>query len=308
MNTTNAAVGQPDHPLLVDTTWLAAHLDDPDLRIVDVTTFMTPQPVGPSKITSGRPDYDRAHIPGAIHLDMVDDLSAPDGRYPYTLPSPQAFAALLSRLGIANHHHVVLYGGSQPIVVTRSWWVFTTLGHDKVSILDGGFDAWRDEGRPVTTELPSFAPVTFTPRLVAGQFADADDVARLSQQLTAAGSDACNGVLVNALMPEQFDGSGGAHYGRRGRIPGSVNVSARDLVDYATKRWQPLDEIQRRFAAAGVSDRDQPVICYCGGGIAATVTFFALRRLGHRNLALYDNSLLEWAADPARPMENPSAT
>ena len=97
---------------------------------------MTPQPVGPSKITSGRPDYDRAHIPGAIHLDMVDDLSAPDGRYPYTLPSPQAFAALLSRLGIANHHHVVLYGGSQPIVVTRSWWVFTTLGHDRVSILD----------------------------------------------------------------------------------------------------------------------------------------------------------------------------
>ena len=84
-------------------------------------------------------------------------------------------------------------------------------------------------------------------------------------------------------------------------------MSARELVDYTTKRWQPLDEIQRRFAAAGVTDPDQQVICYCGGGIAATVTFFALRRLGHRNLALYDNSLLEWAADPARPMENPTA-
>lgn len=282
-------------PLLVTPAWLHARLDDPSIRVLDCTTWMTPQPVGPSKIASGRPDWMREHIPGADHVCMVEDLSDPAGAFPYTLPGEVQIAALLSRLGIDNAHHVVLYGAAQPMVVTRAWWVLTALGHPRVSILDGGLPRWRREGRPLTDAVPTPSPAAFRPRLEAAMVADAARVAR-----AVAGSGE---RLVNALSPEQFAGTGGAHYGRPGRIPGSLNVPARDLVDAATMDWQPLAVIEARMAAAGLVDPSEPVITYCGGGIAASITFFALRLLGRDKVALYDNSLLEWSADPARPMD-----
>ena len=281
-------------PLLVTPDWLHAHLDDPSIRVLDCTTWMTPQPVGPSKITSGRPDWLREHIPGSSHVCMVDDLSDPAGAFPYTLPDEARIAALLSGLGIGNAHHVVLYGAAQPMVVTRAWWVLTALGHQQVSILDGGLPRWRREGRPLTDAVVTRSPAAFQPRRYAAMVADAERVAR-----AVAGSGE---RLVNALSPEQFAGTGGAHYGRPGRIPGSLNLPARDLVDATTMDWQPLDAIQARLAAAGLDDPTAPVITYCGGGIAASVIFFALRLLGRDKVALYDNSLLEWSADPARPM------
>jgi thiosulfate/3-mercaptopyruvate sulfurtransferase len=137
-------------------------------------------------------------------------------------------------------------------------------------------------------------PSDFRPARRPELFADAQRVARAIET-----GDAC---LVNALSREQFLGTGGAHYGRPGRIPGSLSVPARDLIDPQTMNWRSREEIARRFREAGLDDLEHPVVTYCGGGIAASVTLFALRLLGHRNVALYDNSLLEWSADPARPM------
>lgn len=286
----------PDDPgPLVAPDWLQANLDAPWLRILDCTTYMTPRAVGPSRIDSGRPDWARAHIPGADHVDMVEDLSDPAGRYPYTLPSDAQVEALLSRLGIGNEHRVVLYGARHPMVVTRAWWVLTALGHDRVSVLDGGWERWLREDRPVTAVRRPRTPARFVASRRPAMIADAE---RVAQAMAAPG--AC---LVNALSPEQFHGSGGAHYGRPGRIPGSVSVPARDLVDYETHAWKPLTEIERRLADAGLTDRDRPLVTYCGGGIAASVAYFALHLAGFRNIALYDNSLLEWSADAARPME-----
>ncbi len=282
-------------PLLVTPEWLHARLDFPSIRILDCTTWMTPQPVGPSKITSGRPDWRREHIPGSDHVCMVEDLSDPAGAFPYTLPADACIAALLSRLGIGNAQHVVLYGSAQPMVVTRAWWVLTALGHQWVSVLDGGLPRWRREGRPLTDAVTTRQPAAFLPQRDAAMVADAERVAR-----AVAGSGE---RLVNALSPEQFAGTGGAHYGRPGRIPGSLNVPARDLVDPTTMDWQPPAAMEARMAAAGLGDPSKPVITYCGGGIAASVTFFALRLLGRDKVALYDNSLLEWSADPTRPME-----
>ncbi len=282
------------HPLLVAPDWLYHHLDDSAVRVLDCTTWMTPQPVGPSAIASGRPDWQRAHIPGAQHVCMVDDLSDPAGAFPYTLPGDAQIAALLSRLGIGTGHHVVLYAAGQPMVVARAWWVLTTLGHPRVSILDGGLPRWLREGRPVTAAAVSQAPATFQPCRQAALVADAQ---RVAQAVAGSGER-----LLNALSPEQFAGTGGAHYGRPGRIPGSLNLPARDLVDPVTMDWQPRPVIAARLAAAGLGDPAEPVITYCGGGIAASVVFFALRLLGHHHVALYDNSLLEWSADPARPM------
>lgn len=281
-------------PFLVDTTWLQAHLGDPDVRILDCTTYMTPQPVGPSRIESGRSDWARGHIPGAQHVDMVEDLSDPHGRFPYTLPTDMRMASLMSRLGIDNGHRVVLYGARHPMVVTRAWWVLSTLGHDGVSILDGGWEAWLREGRPVSTEAPHFGASAFRPHRHASRVADAQDVARALQT-----GEAC---LVNALSREQFEGTGGAHYGRPGRIPGSVNLPARDCIDPLTGLWQSQESIAAMALSAGVAPPDHPVIVYCGGGIAATATGFALQCAGWKHVSVYDNSLLEWSADPSRPM------
>jgi thiosulfate/3-mercaptopyruvate sulfurtransferase len=286
--------GQPATPGLVGTAWLEARLGAPGLRVLDCTTWMTPQPVGPSRIDSGRPGWAREHLPDALHVDMVEDLSDPDGRFPYTLPPPSRIAALLSRLGIGDDDHVVLYGASHPMVVTRAWWVLRTLGHERVSILDGGLEAWRREGRPLSDARPVFAPAGHGARLLPGQVVDADDVARALADGSA--------YVVNALSEEQFRGTGGAHYGRPGRIPGSLSLPARDLIDPPTGRWRARDALERRIAAV-LPDRDAPVIVYCGGGIAATAVAFALHLVGRTRVAVYDNSLLEWSADPDRPMQ-----
>ena len=288
----------PDPGLLASPDWLLAHLAHPGVRVLDCTTYMVPQPVGPSRIESGRPDWARAHIPGAAHVDMVEDLSDPAGRYPYTMASETQIAALLSRLGIGNEHRVVLYGARHPMVVTRAWWVLTALGHERVSILDGGWERWLREGRPVSSEPPAHPPAVFRAARRASMVADADTVARAADD---------GAVLVNALSPEQFHGTGGAHYGRPGRIPGSVSLPARDLIDYGTQDWAGLEDTAQRLAQAGLTDPSQRIITYCGGGIAASVAFFALHRLGWRDVALYDNSLLEWSADERRPMEQTDA-
>lgn len=283
------------HEPLVQPQWLADHLDDPGLRILDCTTYMFAQPVGPSRIESGRPDYEAAHIPGAQHVDMVDDLSDPAGRFPYTIATPAQIEQLLGRLGVRNDHRLILYARSSLMTVTRAWYVLRAMGHREVALLDGGFARWQREGRPLTSDIPKF-PVTryqahFEPTRVAG-------INEVSQAL----SDS-HAVLVNALSREQFTGSGGAHYGRPGRIPGSVSVPARELTDARTGNFEPIERLGEKFRQAGVKPGAQRVIHYCGGGIAATTTAFALELLGQSDWAVYDNSLLEWSARADTPMD-----
>ncbi|WP_106850518.1 sulfurtransferase [Blastococcus sp. Marseille-P5729] len=279
-------------PALVTASWLNEHLDD--VKVLDCTTHMTPQPVGPSKITSGRPDFERGHIPGAQHVDMVEDFSDPDGEYPYTLPGAEQIEALLSRLGITNDDTVVLYTQSHLMVATRVWYVLRALGHKKVAILDGGLQGWGDAGYPVTTELALPEPSTYTAHPDAARYASKSDV--------AAASGSGSTLVVNALSAEQHAGTGGAHYGRPGRIPGSISVPTADILRDASS-FVDADQIRQRFLDAGVRE-GTPVITYCGGGIAATVDAFALELTGHDRWAVYDNSLLEWSSDPANPMDS----
>lgn len=295
MNSTAAApvtAPAPDR-LLVQPQWLAGHLNDPQLRILDCTTHMIPQPVGASKIESGRPDYLSGHLPGAQHIDMVEDLSDASGAYPYTLAPAAKIEALLSRLGVGNDHRIVLYARSSLVTLTRAWYVLRTMGHRDIALLDGGFARWQREGFPVVTERPSFASTEYRARFDARRVAGLEDV---RQAIDDPGT-----LLVNALSREQFAGSGGAHYGRPGRIPGSVSVPARELSDAGTGCFESLDRLRQKFASAGLRD-GQRVIHYCGGGIAATTTAFALELLGHDNWAVYDNSLLEWSTRSDAPM------
>lgn len=284
-------------PGLVDADWLKDHLGDPGVVVIDCTTYMYPQPVGPSRVESGRPSYDEGHIPGARYASMVDDLSDPAGEFPYTLLGPEQFEALMSRLGISADDHVVLYGRSPMMTVTRAWYVMKALGHRRVSILDGGWDGWLAAGGEVSTESPAVTPTAYAASPQPDRAVDAE-------QVRAVLGDS-QSVVVNALSPEQHAGTGGAHYGRPGRIPGSVSVPAMSLLDETGQRWKPRTEIESALQKAGVRP-DRRTVTYCGGGIAATVAAFALDLTGHPDWAVYDNSLLEWSADPSNPMETDS--
>lgn len=200
-----------------------------------------------------------------------------------------------ARHGIGRGTRVVLYSTGTMMWATRFWWMLRSLGFDDAAVLDGGFDKWRAEGRPVESgEAKGYAPAAFRAAPRPGFFADRGAVlAALARPDT---------VIVNALGPQFHRGLEPSRYGRPGRIPGSVNVSAATLVERETKDFVALADAAEKFAAQGVT-RDKRVICYCGGGISATIDLFLLYQLGFDDLTLYDASMGEWAKDPSLPIE-----
>ncbi len=280
--------------LLVEAQWLKPRLGQDSIRVLDCTTHMIAQPVGSSKIVSGWHDFLEGHIPSASHVDMATDLSDPDGPYPFTMLDSNQFVALMQRLGIKPSDHIVLYGRSAMSTITRAWAVLHINGHQKVSILNGGWSAWVNTGGLVSTENPAIEPSIY--QAIQPKF---EHIVGL-EEIRAVANRAPQ-TLVNALTRVQFMGISGPHYGRPGRIPGSLNVPARELFDLKTNRFVSVVQMQSLFTAAGVS-WDQPTIHYCGGGIAASTSAFAQALLGHDNWAIYDHSLLQWSVQPDTPM------
>jgi thiosulfate/3-mercaptopyruvate sulfurtransferase len=282
---------------LISTEQLAARLDDPDLRIFDCSTRLAPDPEATYRVEACRPEWLAAHIPGAGFIDIQQDLSRPDPKLRFTMPDAAAFAAAAGRLGIGDGSQVVLYSRFHPMWATRVWWMLRAFGFDNAAILDGGIDKWEAEGRATVSGEFSHPPAHFTaqprPELIADQ-------ARVSAALADPGT-----VVLNALGRDQHAGTGGTHYGRPGRIAGSVNVPAREMLDPQTKAFLPLPELQRMLDGVG-ADGSGPVVTYCGGGIAATTPAFVMALLGREDVALYDNSLSEWCVNPNLPMETDS--
>ena len=280
---------------LIDTATLAAELGDPNVRLFDCTTHLTPKPDNfGQNVTSGRADYLKGHIPGAAFIDLAQELSDTTSPHRFSVLAPEAFAAAAGRLGIGDGTRVVLYDGGYNAWAARVWWMLKGYGFDNASVLDGGIIKWRHEGRPILTEVTKYPPATFTARPRPGFFADK---ARVASAIGAPGVR-----IVNALLPDQHAGKGGVHYGRRGRIPGSCNVASRSLLDTKTNALLPVEELRRRFGDAGLLGEER-VIAYCGGGIAASLTALALAALGKDDVEVYIHSLQEWANDPAMPME-----
>ncbi len=300
----------PALPALIDVATLDAHLADPSLRVFDATVEL-PRPAegGPYTVVSGRPKYERAHIPGAVFADIPGELSDPGSPFAFTLPSPDHFAAAAGRLGIGPGTHVVVYAQSTPMWATRLWWLLGYFGFDAVSVLDGGLTAWQAAGLPVSDEPAVYEPAQFVAAPRPERVARRAEIEQLigGDAVAEAGTGTDVGVdlgacLVNALTPPVFRGEGISSYSRAGRIPGSVNAPWTELVDPDTFRFRPPEAIERALEAAGVLG-PRPVIAYCGGGISATVDLFALSLLGRDDARLYDGSLTEWTADPALPVE-----
>jgi thiosulfate/3-mercaptopyruvate sulfurtransferase len=287
-----------DYPrFLVSTGWLAAHLDDPRVRIVDCTTHLPPKPDWSLyDVVPGREDYEKGHVPGAVFLDIEHDVSEPHPQLHFTLSDADRFARAMSRLGIGDDSFVVCYSTANHWWATRLWWMLQVFRHPQAAVLDGGFQKWRAESqRIVSGPAPRSSPARFSNRGMRTEL-----VAAKSEVLKAIGAqDICT---VNALRPEQHAGKGGVHYGRRGHITGSINIAAVEHIR-ADNTFKDLEELRRLFAPALAHEQ---VIAYCGGGIAATSVALVLSMLGHDKVKIYDASLTEWAADRSLPMTVPA--
>ena len=283
-----------EHPeYLVQTDWLAEHLHDPGLRVLECTAILHPMPDGGYRAESGRATWAAGHIPRSGFADLTGELSDSTSSLRFMMPPAEQFAAVMGKLGVGEGTRVVLYDRAVNMWAARVWWMLRAIGFDNAAVLNGGWRKWTLEGRPVSTEPCSYPPAKLVARPRSQVFADKSAV------LAGVGDTAT--CLLNALTEEQHRGSGGVHYGRPGRIAGSANVAARSLVD-STHAYLPLEELRKQFAASGALASGR-VITYCGGGIAASSDAFVLAMLGHDNVAVYDASLSEWAADASLPME-----
>ena len=287
-----------DPHALISTEQLAAALGQPDLRVYDCTTYLESPPPGsddPYLAVPGRRTFEEAHIPGADFLDLQGEFSDQGTRLRFMMPPTARLETAFGRHGLGRDSRVVLYSIGTMMWATRFWWMLRSLGFDGAAVLDGGFDAWRAEGRPTESgPARGYPPATFVAAPRAGYFVDKGAVLAAIEEPGT--------VIVNALGPQFHRGLEPSRYGRPGRIPGSVNVPAAALVAPAERTFTRLEDARATFAAQGVTP-DKRVVCYCGGGISATVDLFMLHQLGHDALTLYDGSLGEWARDASLPIE-----
>ena len=270
---------------LVSTEWLARNLDEPDLAIVDSSAFM------PNDGRDGRSEFLNAHIPGARFLDInqVADRTKPT---PHMLPSASEFGQAMTELGVGRDDRIVVYDNSPLRTAARGWFMFRHFGAERVAILDGGFQKWRAEGRPVEGGEPGPRDARFEAH------ARSDEVVTKDQILAGVGVP-----LLDARGKARFEGSEAdprPNVGA-GHIPGSKNLPFASLYrDDGTLKSD--DELRSAFEQLNV-DPKLAFIATCGSGVTANSLIFAAERLGGRTAKLYDGSWSEWGADPATPKD-----
>ena len=278
----------PNDDPLVSTDWLAAHLDDPKLKVIDASYKM------PGVLPLPSEDYLKAHIPGAVFFN-VNTIADPDDPRPHMYPGAEQFARDVSALGISSDDTVVAYDSGGWVAAPRAWWMFLSFGHPDVKVLDGGLRKWVSEARPTESGQVSPKPGKFQAKL------DPSFVRSKHQLLKNLETN--REQLVDARPRPRFEGTVAEPWpGRRsGHIPGSRNVPYADLFDPNTGTMKSLEELRRAFNGGGV-DLEKPIVTTCGSGVSALVLTLALYRLGARGTALYDGSWAEWGLPDGPPV------
>jgi thiosulfate/3-mercaptopyruvate sulfurtransferase len=282
-----ASMTTTDDPL-VSTDWLAAHLGDPKVKVIDASYKM------PGVLPLPADDFITAHIPGAVFFDVNAIADKSDPR-PHMYPNADQFSHDVSALGISSDDTVVAYDAGGWVAAPRAWWMFLSFGHSNVKVLDGGLQKWKSEGRPIesgpVTTKPGKFQARFDPSFVRSKKQLLDNIeTRMEQVIDARPRPRFEGAVV-----EPWPGR------RSGHIPGSRNVPYADLFDAKTGAMKPLDELRKAFSSAGV-DAAKPIVTSCGSGVSALVVTLALYRLGVRGSALYDGSWAEWGLPDGPPI------
>ena len=266
---------------VVSAEWLKSHLNAPDVRVLDCTYFMAGSP------QTGRQAYDAHHIPGARFFD-IDDVADTTIPLPHMLPPPEKFSSRVRRLGLGDGHRVICYDQNGFLASARVWWMFRTMGHADVAVLDGGFNAWRNAGGAVEDLPPTFmADRHFTVRPRQDLVRNLDQMMQVVGGTAAQVVDARSGPRFRGEVDEPRPGL------RKGHMPGAFNVYYADLIA-ADGCLKPGPDLQAAFDKAGV-DLSKPIINTCGSGVTAAIVALAQSMLGHDGAAVYDGSWSEWA-------------
>ena len=268
-----------DPKTLVSTDWLAKHLKDPDLRLLDASWYL------PDAGRDPKAEYDAAHIPGARFFD-IDEIADLRSDLPHMVPPVEKFMSRMRAMGVGDGHQVVVYDGAGIMSAPRVWWLFRLMGKTDIAVLDGGLPKWQAEGHPVDDMPPVIRDRHMTTQVQADMVKDVTQV--------AASAKLQDWVIVDTRGPERFRGEAPEPREglRPGHIPNSRNVYFRDLLNEDGTMKEP-GALTALFEAAGV-DLSKPIISSCGSGITACVLDLALARMGHARHAVYDGSWAEW--------------
>ena len=285
-------MAQDDPRTLVSTDWLAAHMKDPDLRILDASWYM------PADNRDPKAEYEAAHIPGARFFD-IDEISDLRSNLPHMVPPVEKFMSRMRAMGVGDGHQIVIYDGAGTFSSPRVWWLFKLMGQNDVAVLDGGLPKWQAEGRPIEDMPPVIRDRHMT---VRRQNHLVKDVTQVS-----AASKLGDYEIVDARSAPRFKGEAAEPREglRSGHIPGSKNVPFGDLLN-ADGTMKDPDAQRAVFEAAGV-DLSKPVITSCGSGVTAAILCLAMERFGKTDHALYDGSWTEWGAFPTLPISTGDA-
>ena len=281
------------YPLLINSDWLENNFNLPNLRIFDCTVWLKPQHNKIYEIFSGKPDYDKGHIPNSDFLDVLK-LSDRKSEYDFMMPNLNEFSNFMSLKGIGPNTHVILYSRGNVQWATRVWWMLKSVNFLNVSILDGGFDRWKLDNKKVSTLPVTYPKNNFRGHNQAGFFCDKEEVINNIENKSV--------LIINALRRSLHFGNEGINYGRPGHIKNSINIPATEMVSTDTYLYKSIKELKKIFNYYNLFNKER-VITYCGGGIAATNLAFAIKMTGFKNVTVYDASLNEWAKDEKLPLE-----
>lgn len=273
-------------PFVVSADWLMERLGKPGLSIIDGSWYL------PTQNRDARAEYQAAHIPGAVFFDQ-DAVVSPDSPLPHTLPSPGLFAQFASSMGVDEKDTIVVYDGPGFFSAPRVWWMFRLMGAKDVYVLDGGFDRWKAEGRPVTAETTKIASCFFEVDCDPSRVVSFEEMRRIVDGKTAQIADARPAGRFAGTDPEPRPGVRGGH------MPGARNVPATSLSRDGS--LLPLPELRAALEAAGL-DLTKPVVTSCGSGVTAAVVSLALESVGHAEHRLYDGSWSEWGGRSDTPV------